>query len=264
MSKKTRKKSSKKSLPQSSKTSAKKPAAAKPVRAAAKSQVKAPVKTPKAKVEAKAKVTTSKAVAKKSAKTAAGQIKTAVAKESHKPASKPLKSKPSAAEKPATPKPEPAAAAIEGGKAPGFRLPRDGGDSISLADHAGQKLVLFFYPRADTPGCTREAIDFTRLKGDFAAAGTTVLGVSADTVKAQESFRNKHELAIPLISDEQHEMLEAYGAWGEKSMYGRSFMGIIRTTVLIGANGRIARIWRNVRVDGHADEVLAAARELTD
>ena len=89
-----------------------------------------------------------------------------------------------------------------------------------------------------------------------------MLGVSADTVKAQESFRDKHQLVIPLISDEQHEMLEAYGAWGEKSMYGRTFLGILRTTVLIGADGRIARIWRNVRVDGHADEVLAAARAL--
>jgi peroxiredoxin Q/BCP len=276
MSKKTRKKSSKKSLPQSSKTSAAKPAAAKPVRVAAKVAVKAPAKTPKTLAKAKA----GKAVAKKSpksvtnaAKTAAAskspaaRAKTAAAKESHKPASKPLKSNPSAqkavAQKPAASEPEPAATGIEGGKAPGFRLPRDGGDSVALADYAGQKLVLFFYPRADTPGCTREAIDFTRLKGDFAESGTAVLGISADTVKAQESFRNKHELGIPLISDERHEMLEAYGAWGEKSMYGRSFMGIIRTTVLIGANGRIAKIWRNVRVDGHADEVLAAARELT-
>ena len=247
MSKKTRKKSSKKSLSQSSKTSAKKTTAAKPVRASAKS----PVKTPKTKVKTEAK----KAVAKKS-------TKAPTSKESHKAAAKPLKSKPTAAQKPKAASTEPAQG-IEGGKAPGFRLPRDGGDSVSLADFAGQKLVLFFYPRADTPGCTREAIDFTRLKGDFAAAGTAVLGVSADTVKAQESFRNKHELAIPLISDEHHEMLEAYGAWGEKSMYGRSFMGIIRTTVLIGANGRIAKIWRNVRVDGHADEVLTAARELT-
>ncbi|MFX8930015.1 peroxiredoxin, partial [Acinetobacter baumannii] len=87
---------------------------------------------------------------------------------------------------------------------------------------AGQKLVVFFYPRADTPGCTREAIDFTRLKSAFAAAGTAVLGVSADTVKAQEAFRDKHRLAVPLISDEQHEMLAAYGAWGEKSLYGRT------------------------------------------
>jgi len=146
--------------------------------------------------------------------------------------------------------------------APGFQLQRDGGESVSLADYAGQKLVLFFYPRADTPGCTREAIDFTRLKDAFADQRTAVLGVSADTVKAQESFRDKHQLAVPLMSDENHEMLEAYGAWGEKSMYGRNFMGIIRTTVLIGADGRVARIWRNVRVDGHADEVLAAAAEI--
>lgn len=253
MSKKTRKKSSTKS----SKTSSRKPAAAKAVRTTAKATVKAPAKTAKTKA--------AKAVAKKSpkpAKTAVAQAKPAAAKESHKPASKSLKSNPSAAQKPAASKPEPVAA--EGGKAPGFRLPRDGGDSVSLADYAGQKLVLFFYPRADTPGCTREAIDFTRLRDDFAAAGAAVLGISADTVKAQESFRNKHELAIPLISDERHEMLDAYGAWGEKSMYGRSFMGIIRTTVLIGANGRIAKIWRNVRVDGHADEVLTAARELTN
>jgi peroxiredoxin Q/BCP len=257
MSKKTRKKSSTKS----SKTSATKPAAAKPVRTTAKASAKT-LHTKPAKAVAKKSPKSAKTAAAK-AKPAAGKAKAAVTKDSHKPASKPLKSKLSAAQKPATPRPEPVAAAVEGGKAPGFQLPRDGGDSVSLADYAGQKLVLFFYPRADTPGCTREAIDFTRLRSDFAEAGTTVLGVSADTVKAQESFRNKHELAIPLISDERHEMLDAYGAWGEKSMYGRSFMGIIRTTVLIGADGRIARIWRNVRVDGHADEVLAAARELT-
>src|SRR5262245_866058 len=153
-------------------------------------------------------------------------------------------------------------ALAEGAKAPAFRLPRDGGDSVSLSDFAGKKLVVFFYPRADTPGCTREAIDFTRLRSDFAAAGTAVLGVSADPVKAQEAFRNKHQLAVPLISDERHEMLEAYGAWGEKSLYGRTFMGIIRTTVLIGADGRLARVWRNVRVDGHAEAVLEAARAL--
>ena len=129
----------------------------------------------------------------------------------------------------------------EGAKAPAFRLPRDGGDTVSLADYAGQKLVLFFYPRADTPGCTREAIDFTRLAGAFAESRTAVLGVSADPPKAQEAFRNKHELAIPLVSDEQHEMLEAYGVWGEKSMYGRTFLGILRTTVLIGADGRIVQ-----------------------
>jgi peroxiredoxin Q/BCP len=153
-------------------------------------------------------------------------------------------------------------ALAEGANAPAFRLPRDGGGTVSLGDYTGKKLVLFFYPRADTPGCTREAIDFTRLSNTFAEARTAVLGISADPPRAQEAFRDKHKLSVPLISDEKHEMLEAYGAWGEKSMYGRTFQGILRTTVLIGAEGRIARIWRNVRVDGHADEVLAAAQAL--
>ena len=150
----------------------------------------------------------------------------------------------------------------EGTMAPPFTLPRDGGTSVSLQDFAGKKLVLFFYPRANTPGCTKEAIDFTRLASEFAASGTAILGISADSQKAQESFRDKHKLAVPLISDERHEMLQAYGAWGEKSMYGKTFLGIIRTTVLIDAAGRIAKIWRNVRVDGHAGEVLALARTL--
>ena len=188
-----------------------------------------------------------KAVAKKSVS------KSASVQGSQKAPSKSLKSSAS---------PAPKSGLAEGAKAPAFRLPRDGGDSVSLADFAGQKLVLFFYPRADTPGCTKEAIDFTRLKSAFADSGTAILGISADTVKAQESFRNKHQLSIPLISDEKHEMLEAFGAWGEKSMYGRTFLGIIRTTVLVDAQGLIAKIWRRVRVDGHADEVLAAARSL--
>jgi thioredoxin-dependent peroxiredoxin len=151
-------------------------------------------------------------------------------------------------------------ALTEGARAPAFRLPRDGGDTISLSDYSGTKLVLFFYPRADTPGCTREAIDFTRLASAFAESRTAILGISADSPKAQEAFRDKHRLSMPLASDEKHEMLRAYGAWGEKSMYGRTFQGILRTTVLIGADGRIAKIWRNVKVDGHADEVLAVAR----
>jgi peroxiredoxin Q/BCP len=230
MSKKTRKKS-----PHPSSKSA-----------AAKS---ASVRSPKATKARGAKTGGTKAA--KSKKAAAPPRKQASGKGSQTAASKPLKQ--SSAK---------AGALAEGAKAPAFRLPRDGGDSVSLAGFAGQKLVVFFYPRADTPGCTREAIDFTRLKGEFAAAGTAVLGVSADPVKAQEAFRNKHQLAVPLISDERHEMLEAYGAWGEKSLYGRTFMGIIRTTVLIGADGRVARIWRNVRVDGHADAVLEAARAL--
>jgi thioredoxin-dependent peroxiredoxin len=234
MSKKTRKKSSR--------TLAKRSAAKAPRGGAT-----ASARTPAANAR--------KAAAKKSGKASKGPAKSASPKPSHKAASKSLKSNPATAIKSGS-------ALVEGAKAPAFHLPRDGGGSVSLADYAGKKLVLFFYPRADTPGCTKEAIDFTRLKGAFADCGTEVLGISADTVKTQESFRNKHQLAIPLISDEQHEMLEAYGAWGEKSMYGRTFLGILRTTVLLGADGRIAKIWRNVRVDGHADEVLAAARAL--
>jgi thioredoxin-dependent peroxiredoxin len=207
----------------------------------------ASVRSPKATKARAAKTGGTKAA--KSKKAAAPSRKQAPGKASQRTASKPLKS-------------AGMAGLTEGAKAPAFRLPRDGGDSVSLADFAGQKLVVFFYPRADTPGCTREAIDFTRLKSDFAAAGTAVLGVSADPVKAQEAFRNKHQLAVPLISDERHEMLEAYGAWGEKSLYGRRFIGIIRTTVLIGADGRVAKVWRNVRVDGHGDAVLEAARGL--
>lgn len=147
-----------------------------------------------------------------------------------------------------------------GDAAPAFALPRDGGKLVSLADYAGRKLVVFFYPRANTPGCTLEAIAFSRLAKAFAAAQTAILGVSADPLKAQESFRDKHDLTVPLISDEALDMLRAYGVWGEKSMYGKTFMGIVRTTVLVDESGRIARIWRNVKVDGHADEVLDAAR----
>ena len=154
------------------------------------------------------------------------------------------------------------ASIAEGDKAPNFSLPRDGGGSVSLQDFLGKKLVLFFYPKADTPGCTKEAIAFTGLSDAFSRSGTAVVGISADSVKAQEKFRDKHKLSVPLMSDETHAMLQAYGAWAEKSMYGRKFMGIVRTTVLIGPDGRIARLWRNVKVDGHAEQVLAAAQEL--
>lgn len=249
MSKKTRKKSSKPAA-KSRKTPARKAAAAKTARKTAPKVTLKATRTPVKKPATKA--------AGKAAKPAAKAAKAASTKSSHKPTSKKLIKSYLSAE------PTPAAGIelVEGAPAPSFSLPRDGGSHVSLADYAGRKLVLFFYPRADTPGCTREAIDFTRLESAFADEGAAVLGVSADTVKAQESFRAKHDLSVPLISDEQHEMLEAYGAWGEKSMYGRSFMGIIRTTVLIGADGRVAKIWRNVRVDGHADEVLAAVRAM--
>ncbi len=233
MSKESRKKSPKKS----SKTSARKAAPAKFARTLA--------------AKKRAAATT------KSARKAA---KPSATKASHQSASKSLSPpRPKAAKTKAA---DGNHALSEGVKAPAFRLPRDGGETVSLTDFAGQKLVLFFYPRADTPGCTREAIDFTRLAKAFADSGTAVLGVSADPLKAQEAFRNKHELGIPLISDEAHEMLDAYGAWGEKSMYGKTFLGIIRTTVLIGADWLIAKIWRRVKVDGHADEVLAAAQAI--
>jgi thioredoxin-dependent peroxiredoxin len=149
-----------------------------------------------------------------------------------------------------------------GDRAPGFSLPRDGGGSVSLADFKGKKLVLYFYPRADTPGCTREAIDFSRLRTQFGKADTEILGVSADPVKAQDAFKKKHKLTIDLLSDETHKMLEAYGAWGKKSMYGKTFEGVLRKTLLIGRDGKIARIWPKVKVDGHAAEVLAAAKTL--
>jgi peroxiredoxin Q/BCP len=146
--------------------------------------------------------------------------------------------------------------------APAFALPRDGGGSVSLADFKGRKLVVYFYPRADTPGCTRESIDFSKLKSQFDKAGTDILGVSADPVKAQDAFKKKHALKVGLLSDETHQMLEAYGAWGKKSMYGKTFMGIIRSSFLIGPDGRIARIWPKVKLDGHAAEVLEAAKAL--
>jgi peroxiredoxin Q/BCP len=149
-----------------------------------------------------------------------------------------------------------------GSKAPAFSLPRDGGSTVALADFAGKKLVLYFYPRADTSGCTKEAIDFSRLRGDFSRAGTEIVGVSADPVAAQDKFKAKHKLSIALGSDEKHRMLEAYGVWQEKSLYGRKFLGIVRTTFLIGADGRIAKVWPRVSVAGHADEVLAAAKAL--
>ena len=149
-----------------------------------------------------------------------------------------------------------------GAKAPAFTLPRDGGGTVSLADFKGRKLVLYFYPKADTPGCTKEAIAFNGLKRAFAKAGAEILGVSADPVKAQDKFRDKYDLAIPLASDESKKMLTAYGVWGEKSMYGRKFMGVRRTTYLIASDGRVAHVWENVKVPGHAEEVLAAAKEL--
>ena len=149
---------------------------------------------------------------------------------------------------------------IAGAKAPAFTLAATAAAKFHCSDFKGGKLVLYFYPKADTPGCTKEAMDFSRLRADFAKAGTAILGVSADPVTAQDKFKAKHRLSIALASDETKDMLTAYGAWGEKSMYGRKFMGVLRKTFLIGGTGRIVRIWPKVRVPGHAEEVLAAAR----
>lgn len=149
-----------------------------------------------------------------------------------------------------------------GAKAPAFTLSRDGGGNVSLADFAGRKLVLYFYPRADTTGCTREAIDFTRHKAAFTRAGAEILGVSADPVAALDAFKTKHKLSIALASDEKRPMLEAYGVWQEKSMYGRKFLGIVRTTFLIGPDLRIVQVWPRVSVAAHADAVLAAVKAM--
>jgi thioredoxin-dependent peroxiredoxin len=149
-----------------------------------------------------------------------------------------------------------------GTPAPDFTLPRDGGGQVTLKDFSGRKVVLYFYPKADTPGCTKEAISFNALRKAFAEADTAILGVSADSVKAQDKFRDKYSLAFPLVSDETHRMLEAYGVWGEKSMYGKTFMGVERLTYLIDRQGRIAKVWPKVKVDGHAEEVLESAKLL--
>ncbi len=149
-----------------------------------------------------------------------------------------------------------------GTKAPAFALPADDGSTVSLKDFKGKMLVLYFYPKDDTPGCTVEALDFTAQKAAFTRAGAVVVGVSKDTIEKHCKFRDKHGLSIPLLSDEDGAMLEAYGVWAEKSLYGRKFMGINRTTFLIDGKGVIARIWPKVKVKGHADEVLETVKAL--
>jgi peroxiredoxin Q/BCP len=151
---------------------------------------------------------------------------------------------------------------VIGETAPAISLPRDGGHIVNLSDFAGKKVVLYFYPKDDTPGCTKEAIGFTERAGDFAAAGAVVLGVSKDSVKKHDKFIAKHDLKIALLSDEEGDVCERYGVWVEKSMYGKTYMGIERATFLIGADGKIAQVWPKVKVPGHVDEVLAAVRSL--
>jgi len=150
----------------------------------------------------------------------------------------------------------------QGQIAPDFTLPRDGGGTVTLSALRPGKVVLYFYPKDDTPGCTLEAQDFTARLADFTATGATVIGLSKDSVKAHDKFCKKHGLSIVLASDEGGSTCEDYGVWLEKSMYGKTYMGIERTTVLIDGAGVVARVWNKVSVKGHADEVLAAVRAL--
>jgi peroxiredoxin Q/BCP len=150
----------------------------------------------------------------------------------------------------------------EGAIAPDFDLPTDGEGHIALSALRGRPVVLYFYPQDNTETCTIEAIDFSAAAGEFAAAGATVVGLSPDNPRSHDRFRKKHGLSITLASDVDRKVINRYGLWGEKSMFGRKFMGVERATFLIGADGRIRRIWRKVRVKGHVQEVLAAVRDL--
>ena len=146
---------------------------------------------------------------------------------------------------------------------PDFQLPDHTGATVALADLKGKPFVLFFYPKDDTAGCTQEALDFTSLRSDFAAAGVEVIGVSPDPVKKHAKFRDKHDLGVRLLSDEDKVLLEAFGVWVTKSMYGKSYLGVERTTALVDASGTIVGLWPKVKVPGHAEEVLSAARALS-
>lgn len=149
----------------------------------------------------------------------------------------------------------------QGDVAPPFALADHDGTVRRLSEFAGRHLVLFFYPKADTPGCTTEAQDFSARLADFEAAGATVIGISADPPLKLARFRTKREISVILLSDEANEVLRAYGVWGKKSMYGKTFEGIVRSTFLVGPDGRIAEVWRNVKVPGHAEAVLNAIRK---
>lgn len=149
-----------------------------------------------------------------------------------------------------------------GERAPEVNLPRDGGGAVSLAEHAGRVVVLYFYPRDDTSGCTKEAIGFSATRGEFEAAGAVVIGISKDGVASHDKFKAKHGLDLALASDEAGDVAERYGVWVEKSMYGRKYMGIDRSTFLIDGDGIVRRIWRKVKVPGHVEEVLSAVRAL--
>lgn len=150
-----------------------------------------------------------------------------------------------------------------GTKAPDFTLPSDQGGTVSLKALRGSPVVLYFYPKDDTSGCTTEACEFRDAWADVKAIGAKLYGVSPDGIRSHEKFRAKYQLPFPLLADEDHAVAEAYGVWGEKSMYGRKYMGILRTTFIIDGKGRIARVFEKVKPAGHADEVLSALRDLT-
>lgn len=149
-----------------------------------------------------------------------------------------------------------------GDVAPSFSASTDGGEQVSLADFKGKKVILFFYPKDNTPGCTQESCDFRDLNERFAAAGVQVLGISKDSVKSHDNFKAKYSLNYPLISDPDTEICQSYGVWKEKKNYGKTYMGVERSTFLIDESGVIRGIWRKVRVKGHADAVLQATEEL--
>jgi peroxiredoxin Q/BCP len=150
----------------------------------------------------------------------------------------------------------------EGAPAPDFTLPQDGGDDVTLSDLRGRIVVLYFYPKDDTSGCTKEAIAFTAQMAEFDAAGAVVYGISKDTVAKHGKFRAKHDLGVGLLSDAGSDVCERYGVWAEKQMYGKTYMGIERSTFLIDSTGTIRRVWRKVKVPGHADAVLDAVKAL--
>jgi thioredoxin-dependent peroxiredoxin len=149
-----------------------------------------------------------------------------------------------------------------GTKAPDFKLPSDKGTTIQLSKLKGQAAVVYFYPKDDTSGCTAEAKDFSCLVDEFKAAGVTVIGISPDSAVSKAKFRKKYELSVELAADEDKAAAEAYGVWVEKSMYGKKYMGVERSTFLIDKTGKIAQVWRKVKVPGHAEAVLAAAKAL--
>lgn len=150
----------------------------------------------------------------------------------------------------------------EGAKAPDFRLPADDGSEVKLSKLKGQPVVLYFYPKDDTSGCTREAKDFSDLSGAFTKAGAAVYGISPDSVKSHVKFRCKHDLTVRLLADEEKQTVTAYGVWVEKSMYGKKYMGVERSTFLIDGKGKLVKVWRKVSVPGHAEEVLEAVKAL--